>query len=281
MKTLGYYNGSFAEIEEMKIPMLDRGCYFGDGVYEATFARNYKIYALDEHVDRMYRSAAMVDINIPQTKEEMKAILNDMMSKMDSGDQFVYWQVTRGTAPRNHLYSHDMQGNLWIMLRPGGIPDIFKKIKLITLEDTRYYHCNIKTLNLIPSVIAAEKANDAGCKESVLHRGERVTECAHANVHIIKDGVFRTAPTDCLILPGIARAHLIKAAHKLGIPVDETAFTLDEMMDADEVFVSSSTSLCMVADEIDGKSVGGKATEIITALQNEILNNYLNATEKD
>ena len=280
MKNLGYYNGKFGEADEMMIPMNDRVCYFGDGVYDATYSRNYKIFALDEHIDRIYNSAALLKIEIGQTKEEMKAILNEMVSKMDTGSNFVYWQVTRGTGRRNHVFPTDgSKANLWITISPKDIVDTYKKIKLITLEDTRFLHCNIKTLNLIPSVMASQKAKEANCDETVLHRGERVTECAHSNVHIIKDGIFTTAPTDHLILPGIARAHLIKACKKLGIGVDETPFTLDEMMNADEVIVSSSGSLCLAAEEIDGKPVGGKAPAILKAIQDEVLREFMEETK--
>lgn len=280
MKNLGYYNGKFGEIEEMTIPMNDRVCYFGDGVYDATYSRNYKIFALDEHIDRIYNSAALLKIEIEQTKEEMKAILNEMVSKMDTGSNFVYWQVTRGTGKRNHVFPTDgSKANLWITISPKDIVDVYKKIKLITLEDTRFLHCNIKTLNLIPSVMASQKAKEADCDETVLHRGGRVTECAHSNVHIIKDGIFMTAPTDHLILPGIARAHLIKACKKLGFGVDETPFTLEEMMNADEVIVSSSGSLCLAAEIIDGKPVGGKAPEMLKAIQDEVLREFMEETK--
>jgi len=280
MKNLGYYNGKFGEIEEMSIPMNDRVCYFGDGVYDATYSRNYKIFALDEHIDRIYNSAALLKIEIAQTKDEMKAILNEMVSKMDTGSNFVYWQVTRGTGKRNHLFPKDgSKANLWIAISPKDIVDTYKKIKLITREDTRFLHCNIKTLNLIPAVMASQAAADAGCDETVLHRGDRVTECAHSNVHIIKDGMFVTAPTDHLILPGIARAHLIKACKKLGIAVDETPFTVEEMMNADEVIVSSSGSLCLAAEEIDGKKVGGKAPELLKAIQDEVLREFTEETK--
>ena len=280
MKTLGYYNGKFGEIEEMTIPMNDRVCYFGDGVYDATSSRNYKIFALDEHIDRIYNSAALLRIEIAQTKQEMKDILNEMVSKMDTGNNFVYWQVTRGTGPRNHIFLEDgSKANLWITITPKEVIDVYKKVQLITLEDTRFLHCNIKTLNLIPSVMASQKAKEAGCDEAVLHRGERVTECAHSNVHILKDGVFVTAPTDHLILPGIARVHLIKACKKLGIAVDETPFTLEEMMNADEVIVSSSSTFCRAANEIDKKPVGGKAPELLKALQDEVMREFYAETE--
>ncbi len=279
MKNLGYYNGKFDEIENMTVPMNDRVCYFGDGVYDATSSRNYKIFALDEHIDRLYNSAALLRIEIEQTKDEMKAILNDMLSKMDTGENFVYWQVTRGTAKRDHVFPADTKSNLWITMTHKDVIDIYKKVKLITLEDTRFLHCNIKTLNLIPSVIASQKAKEAGCDEAVLHRGDRVTECAHSNVHILKDGIFMTAPTDHLILPGIARAHLIKACKKLGIAVDETPFTVDELMNADEVIVSSASTFGRSASEIDGKPVGGKAPELLKKLQDEVMREFYEETE--
>ena len=279
MKRLGYYNGKYDEIENMTIPMNDRVCYFGDGVYDATYSRNYKIFALNEHIDRIYNSAALLKIEIGQTKEEMKEILLDMVSKMDTGSNFVYWQVTRGTGLRDHAFPTDGQkANLWVTITPRDLVDVTKKIRLITMEDTRFLHCNIKTLNLIPSVMATQKAKDANCQETVLHRNGRVTECAHSNVHILKDGIFVTAPTDHLILPGIARAHLIRACKKLGIGVDETPFTLEEMMNADEVLVSSSGSLCLSAEEVDGKPVGGKAAELLKKLQEEVLREFAEET---
>ena len=278
MKNLGYYNGKFGEIEEMSIPMNDRVCFFGDGVYDATYSRNYKIFTLDEHVDRLYNSASLLGMNIAESKDEMKSILNEMVSKMDTGENFVYWQVTRGSGLRNHVFPENAKTNLWITISHRDIVDTYKKVKLITMEDTRFLHCNIKTLNLIPSVIASEKAKQAGCDETVFHRGDRVTECAHSNVHIIKDGVFITAPTDNLILPGIARAHLIKACRKLGIPVSETPFTVAELMDADEIIISSAGSLCLAAEEIDGKRAGGRAPELLRRLQDEVLREFMEET---
>jgi len=282
MENLGYYNGKFGLLEEMTVPMLDRVCYFGDGVYDATYSRNHNIFALDEHIERFYNSAGLLGIKIPYSKEQVKKILKDMVAKVDSGEQFVYWQITRGTGMRNHAFPGDeVPANLWIMLKPLNIKDMSKKLKLITLEDTRFLHCNIKTLNLLPSVMASQKTEEAGCQESVLHRGDRVTECAHSNVSIIKDGILKTAPTDNLILPGIARAHLIKMCKSFNIPVDETAFNLKELMEADEVIVTSSGQFCMATSEIDGKPVGGKAPELVKKLQDALLNEFLEETKSE
>lgn len=258
--------------------MNDRVCWFGDGVYDAGPSRNYKIFAIDEHIDRFFNSAGLLDIEMPVTKEELKELLQEMVNKMDTGDLFVYYQVTRGTGVRDHAYTKG-PGNLWIMLKPAEISDGIEPIKLITVEDTRFLHCNIKTLNLIPSCVATEKAKKAGCQEAVFYRaGGRVTECAHSNVHIIKDGKLVTAPTDNLILPGIARAHLIRMCKKLGIPVSETPYTLKELFEAEEVLVTSSSNLCLHACEIDGKPVGGKNPELLEKIRAALLGEFYEKT---
>ncbi len=281
MKTLGYYNGKYGELDEMTVPMNDRVCWFGDGVYDAGLCRNYKIFAIDEHVDRFFNSAGLIKIQMPVTKQELKDLLYEMVHKMDTGDLFVYYQVTRGTGRRKHIFTEGA-GNLWITLTPAKLGDESKPIKLITTEDTRFFHCNIKTLNLIPTVMAAQKAEEAGCQESVFYRpGGRVTECAHSNIHILQDGMLRTAPADNLILPGIGRAHLIRACKNLGIPVNETAFTLEELYDAEEVIVTSSSNLFRYANQIEGRPVGGRQPQLLEKIRQAILEEYYTETSGD
>ena len=278
MKTFRILQWKIRRTGGMSIPMNDRVCWFGDGVYDAGPSRNYKIFAIDEHIDRFFNSAGLLDIEMPVTKEELKELLQEMVNKMDTGNLFVYYQVTRGTGVRNHAYTKG-PGNLWIMLKPAEISDGIEPIKLITVEDTRFLHCNIKTLNLIPSCVATEKAKKAGCQEAVFYRaGGRVTECAHSNVHIIKDGKLVTAPTDNLILPGIARAHLISMCKKLGISVSETPYTLKELFEAEEVLVTSSSNLCLHACEIDGKPVGGKNPELLEKIRSALLGEFYEKT---
>ena len=281
MKTLGYYNGKYGELDEMMIPMNDRVCWFGDGVYDAGPCRNYKIFAIDEHIDRFFNSAGLLDIKMPVTKKELKELLEDLVTKMDTGNLFVYYLVTRGTGIRKHAFTEGA-GNLWVMLKPAEISDGIEPIKLITMEDTRFLHCNIKTLNLIPSVMASEKAKEAGCQETIFYRkGGRVTECAHSNCHILKDGKLYTAPTDNLILPGIARAHLIRMCKKLEIPVSETPYYLEDVFQADEIIVTSSSNLCLHACELDGKPVGGKAPELLEKIRIGLLEEFWAATEAE
>ena len=131
MKNLGYYNGKIGLIEEMSIPMTDRSCVFGDGVYDATYSRNHVIYNLCEHVDRFFSSAEKLRIVPPCTKEELSALLCELVKKVDDGEQFVYFQLTRGSAPREHKFP-DVKANLWVMLRPSKVKDNRKPIKLIT-----------------------------------------------------------------------------------------------------------------------------------------------------
>ena len=280
MKNLGYYNGVCDEIEKVSIPMTDRVCCFGDGIYDATYSRNYRIFAIDEHIDRFFNSARLLEITLPCDKAELKRLLNELVDKMDTGNNFVYFQATRGGDPvRNHTFSPGRPANLWVNIYPKEILDVYQKVRLITMEDTRFLHCNIKTLNLIPAVMASQRAKEAGCFEAVFHRAGRVTECAHSNVHILKNNTLITAPTDNLILPGIARRHILQACEKLGIPVEERPFTLTELFDADEVLVSSAGALCLSAEEADTRPVGGKAPDLIKRLQDTLLQEFLSATK--
>jgi len=274
MEKLGYYNGTYGPLDEMTVPMNDRASWFGDGVYDAGPCRNYHIFALDEHVDRFFRNADALKIIMPVSKEELKDLLSRLVQKMDTGNLFVYYQVTRGTGTRKHTFTEG-KGNLWITLTPAEISDGHTPIQLVTTEDTRFFHCDIKTLNLIPSVMASQKATEAGCAEAVFYRpGGRVTECAHSNIHILKNGILYTAPTDHLILPGIARAHLLRACSALDIPFREQAFSLQELFEADEVIVTSSSNLCLRADQIDGIRVGGRDYALYNRLREYLLNEF-------
>jgi D-alanine transaminase len=280
MRNLGYYNGEIGLIEDMKVPMTDRGLYFGDGIYDAAYTRNHIIYALDEHIARFYLNLSRLEIAEPMPREELSALLVELVGRVDDDEQFVYWQVTRGSALRDHSFPEgERKSNLMIMLRPVPIKPVYKPIRLISAEDKRYLYCNMKTLNLLPSVLTAEMATRAGVDETVMHRGERVTECSHSNVSILKNGAFITPPADEYILPGVGRAHLIAASKTLGIPVEERIFTMQELRDADEIIVSSAGSLCLSACELDGEPVGGKDPVTLRKLQDFVVADWLAKTE--
>ena len=229
---------------------------------------------MDAHLTRFYNSAKLLGMNIPIERDELDKLLRELVKKVDDGDQFVYMQVTRGNGLRGHIYPENMQGNLWITLTPCPVADTYKPIDVITYEDKRFYYCNCKTLNLIPSCLAATAADRAGCQEAIFHRGDIVTECAHSNVSIFKDGKVITHQLDDMVLPGTARIRLLAFAKKLGYEVEERNYTLDELMSADEIVVHSTGSFCIPVKTVDGKSVGGKAPKMLKAIQDALVNDF-------
>lgn len=281
-KNVGYYNGEIGPLEDMKVPMGDRALYFGDGIYEATCVANRIPFALDDHLDRMYNSLRLLEIPFTMPREAVAAELQKVIDASEEHPiQFLYWQISRGVCMRNHPFpGPEVTPSLLIYVKPHTMKPMDRPYKLISLEDHRFNLCNIKTLNLIPSVLANQRAVERGCDEAVLHRGSRVTECAHSNISILKDGVLRTAPTDELILPGITRKHLLQLARDHGIPVREEPFSLVELMNADEAIVTSSSALCMRVESIDGIPVGGKDSERLQLLQNAYLEKFRRETAR-
>ena len=268
-KNVGYYNGEMGPLEEMKVPMGDRALYFGDGIYEATCVANRVPFALDDHLDRMYNSLRLLEIPFRRDRDWVRGELQRVIDAAeDAPVHLLYWQISRGNCPRSHPFPpKEVEPALMITIRPHQMKSMDRPYRLISLEDNRFKLCNIKTLNLIPSVLANQRAVERGCDEAVLHRGTRVTECAHSNISILKDGVLRTAPTDELILPGITRKHLLALAREHGIPVEETPFSMVELMNADEAIVTSSSALCMRVESVDGIPVGGRDQERLKLLQ--------------
>ena len=252
----------------MKIPMLDRAVYFGDGCYDATTFANNHIFAAKDHLDRFYNSCKLLEIPFTMPREELIAALQQCIDANDSDHGMLYWQCSRGTALRGHQFPPaSVKPNLMIFTVPCDLIPFTTTFRLISMEDTRFLHCNIKTLNLIPSVIAYQRCIEKDCQETVFHRGDRVTECAHSNILMIKDGVLCTPPRDNLILPGITLKHLLMLAEQNGIPTKEAPFTMKELEEADEIIVSSSGGLCIQAVELDGKPVGGRDPKTLKTLQ--------------
>ena len=193
MKNIGYYNGETGLLEDLKVPFLDRVSFYGDGVYDATMALDGVVVFAEDHIDRFFNSCANMEIDPGIGREDLQHLLTDLVAKVD------------GNA------------NLWVMVEPEEKNLQPAPIQLLTVEDTRFFHCNTKTLNLLPNVVAAQHAKEAGCEEAVFIRDGFVTECAHSNVHILKDGVFVSASSE----PGGVLANMID-----GIPVGGRAAEL-------------------------------------------------------
>ena len=164
MKYVGYYNGEIGPLEEMKIPMLDRAVYFGDGCYDATTFANNNIFAADDHLDRFYNSCKLLEIPFEMSREELRAELQKCIDANEIDHGMLYWQCSRGTTYRGHQFPPaTVKPNLMIFTVPCDLIPFDKTFRLISMEDTRFLHCNIKTLNLIPSVIAYQRCIDQVC----------------------------------------------------------------------------------------------------------------------
>ena len=277
MKKLSYYNGTFGDPSSLSVPLSDRALFFGDGVYDAAVGERGRIFLAEEHLDRLFRNLFRLDIPAPMPREELSALLSDMAERAGDGGFFLYLQVSRDAPERRHARPRTKKSNLLVTLSPFAMPSPGKTLALIGYEDRRYEYCDIKTLNLLPSVLAATAADEAGADEAVFHRGRTVTECAHSNLFLLSGTTLRTHPADRFILPGIARRHLILAAERLGYGVSEAPFTVEEMRDADEVIVTSTTKLALRAASFDGFPLGGRAPDTARALIGAVFSEYADA----
>ncbi|MDR1619096.1 MAG: aminotransferase class IV [Clostridiales bacterium] len=268
MKNIAYYNGVFAPMEEMKIPMNDRAIYFGDGVYEAMYVRNGKPFAMHDHLLRLDNSLRMARIPRPMPPEKLEELIFLAVSRVDALEQILYMQISRGTYPRCHAFPPaDIPPNLLLFTREGRLADTSSRVKLRTEPDCRWAHCNVKTISMMPNVLAAQRAREEGCAETVFVRDGYVTECSSSGIFIITDGALQTAPLSGEILPSVTREHLLALAKALGMPVREAHFTYDKMLLSDEVFICSTSQHGQAAATVDKIPVGGRAPEALGALQ--------------
>ncbi len=277
MENLGYYNGEIGLIEEMRVPMTDRAFYFGDGVYDAVMCRNNIPFLLSEHIDRFYRNCDRLSIKIPMKKYELFELICELVKMVDSSENFVYFHMSRGSALRAHELMLE-RGNLCIMIMPRKMEEIDAKMNAVLLPDVRYELCDIKTLNLLPSVLASQIAVRDGADEAIFHRNGIITEGSHCNVSILSSGKLITAPEDQYILPGVTRAHLIKASVENGIEVEQRKYDIEELFNADEILITSSSKLLRAVERLDGKVVGGKCPELLNLLKKELFGAYYDAT---
>ena len=277
MKNLGYYNGKIGLISELTVPLTDRAFYFGDGVYDAVMCRNNIPYLLWEHIDRLYKNCSILGIVPPMCKNELSLTIKELIARVEGEEKFIYFHISRGSGIRNHSYGGG-EGNLCITVKPQPLDNVYEKMDTILRKDIRYELCYIKTLNLLPSVLTAQDATDNGCEEAILHRDGIVTECSHSNVSILKNGRLITAPCDQYILPGVTRSHLIGVALENGITVEERKYTTDELLDADEIIVTSSSKMARGVKTIDKRAVGGRDEDTLAILRDTMYANYLNAT---
>ena len=257
--SIAYYNGDFCDFSDVKIPLTDRCVFFGDGIYDAAIGKNGFVYLEKEHLDRFFGNAERLNIRLSVSRNELSKLLSEIISINGFEQYFLYFQLSRTSGERTHSYSADSSSSLLITAKPHHLTDKEQRLKLITAEDIRYKMCNVKTLNLLPAVIASKKAEELGCDEAVFIRDGIVTECAHSNVFIIKDETLYTHPEGPYILPGITRKRVLYLCDKLGIEYREKEFTKNDLVSADDVLITSTSKLCVKTKLIDGIEIAGKS----------------------
>ncbi|GGA85674.1 D-amino-acid transaminase [Ornithinibacillus halotolerans] len=261
----------FLHRDSLLFPLEERALQFGDGIYEVIRIYNGKYYLFDEHVDRLYRSAEAIKLQISQTKDELKELLLELLKRNGmTEDGKVYMQISRGSAPRDHVFPKNVEPNLYAYVQkvPRNLQTLRGGVSVITQPDIRWEYCFIKSLNLLPNVMAKQEAKEQGCYEAILHRNGRVTECSSANVYLVKNGNIYTHPATKNILHGCVRMAIERFAQQLNIPFVEEAFLVEDIFDADELFLSSSTSEVTPITMVDGKTIGdGRPGTITRRLQ--------------
>lgn len=273
MDSYAYYNGKFGKREDIYIPLSDRSVFFGDAVYDAAIGSYDRILWEKEHIDRFFLNADRIGIKHKYTKDSLSQLLHEIGVRSMFESYFVYFQMSRSLKERIHS-ARNAEASLlitinYIELKPNPSP-----IKLIVREDKRYDYCDIKTINLLPAVLASTEADLEGCDEAVFVKDSIVTECSKSNISILKQGRAITHPKTNRILPGITREHLLSICKELSIPYEERGFTLEELYSADEILITGTGKLCKTASRINGVRVGGKDPYLAKKICNKMYDEY-------
>lgn len=266
-----FIDGHFTNKDQVKISIDDRGYYFGDGVYEVIKVYNGQLFTAQEHIERLFKSASKINLPLSYTEIELVTIAEALIEKNNLVNGHIYMQVTRGVSARQHHFPMPaVSAVLTAYTVEGDRPtvDMENGVKVKTVADIRWLRCDIKSLNLLGSVLAKEEAKQAGYAEAMLHRDGVVTEGSSTNMFGIKDGVVKTHPVSNLILEGITRQVVLEICEKLNIPVEEEAFTVEEAYEMDEFFFTSTTAEVMPIIQIDDYIIGdGNRGSITKKLQ--------------
>lgn len=264
---LGFYDGKIVNLDLPIVPLEDRGHQFGDGVYDVVVSYRGEYFALKEHLDRLERSCAKLELVPSYSRLEMEDICLNLLEKSEMKEAMLYLQWTRGNSPRSHIFPLNTKAVLSCTVRPRKVldPEFFEKgVKAVLLPDQRWLRCDIKSLNLLGSVLAKQKASQEGCFEAILFREDKITEGSVSNSFCVRDGVIYTSPIGNLILSGITRSKVISIAKELDVPVKEEFVTPDFYRQADEVFLTGTTTEVMPIVNLDNTPIGNGKVGVIT-----------------
>ncbi|PEB55903.1 D-amino-acid transaminase [Bacillus pseudomycoides] len=240
------------------IQLEERGLQFGDGVYEVIRIYKGNLHLLDPHLTRLYRSMDEIELTLPFSKAELITLLYKLLENNNfHEDGTVYLQVSRGVQARAHAFSFDVAPTIYAYISKKERPALWIEygIRAISEPDARWLRCDIKSLNLLPNVLAYTKAERKGCKEALLVRNGIVTEGSHSNFFLVKSGTLYTHPANHLILNGIIRQYILSLANKLQIPVQEELFSIRDVYNADECFFTGTTVEILPMTHLDGIAI--------------------------
>jgi D-alanine transaminase len=265
-----YLNGDFMPIEEARIPVLDRGFIFGDGVYEVIPVYSRKPFRLAEHLRRLQHSLDGIRLRNPHTVGEWAHLFEQIIAGNESNDQSLYLHVTRGVARRDHAFPKGVSPTVFIMSNPLLTPPaewLETGVATITATDNRWLRCDIKAISLLPNVLLRQLAIDADAVETVLLRDGFMTEGAASNIFVVKDKVLLAPPKNHLMLPGITYDVILELAEARKIPYEVREVSEHEVRSADELLLTSSTKEILPITWLDGKPVGsGRPGELFAVL---------------
>ncbi len=279
-----FYNGKITTYDEASIPLCDRSVFFGDAVYDVMVGYRETVCQQDKHLDRLFENAKRIFLPLSFDKRYIVGVISDLIRQANPTGKFtLYVQLSRSAKRRSHVYDRTSDVNTLITLCAAQTRTK-SQISLVSCKDIRYEMCDVKTVNLLPAVLAANYAESQGADEAVFIRDGRVTECSHSNIFILKADRLYTHPADKYILNGIMRRNLIELAEGLGIVTVQTAFSLDELKSADEVFVTSTTAFAKRCVKIDGMPLPMRrhnlANKLIFILQNSFFNTNIQRNKR-
>lgn len=264
-----YLNGRYVPMEEAVVPIEDRGYQFADGVYEVVFVWGGRYAFMDRHMRRLERSLSELSIPLPQGVRSMEDVSGELLRQEPRDVAALYIQITRGVAPRDHKFPSPVPPTVVAYLKAAAAPgpEMDEGADVILLPDERWLRCDVKSVSLLPNILARQKAVASGAREAVLARDGLITECAASNFFAVRDGVLRTHALSPLILGGITREVVLEEADRLRIPVSLEPLRVEEAFTADELFLTSTTSHVLPIRTLDGRPVSSPKGQITSALQ--------------
>ena len=272
-----YLNGAFMPIEEARIPVLDRGFIFGDGVYEVIPVYSRRPFRVAEHLLRLQHSLDGICLQNPHTDAEWGKLLEQIIAGNQGEDQYIYLHLTRGVAKRDHAFPKGVTPTVFIMSNPLLIPPpalLTSGVSAITANDNRWLRCDIKAISLLPNVLLRQMAVDAGAVETILLREGFMTEGAASNIFVARDGKLLAPPKNHLMLPGITYDVVLELAAAHAIPHEVREISEFEVRTAQELLLTSSTKEVLPITQLDGKPVGNGKPGAMFARLHQLYQEY-------